>query len=298
MYRPDSIFIKEKVSGTRQILDFFHKYQQADGSLKKVPYWNFIDWVPSWSGEVAQSAIYDLQLLWAYQLAGELEENLGMVAFTRLYETRAKQLANTIMQKYWDESKGIFADTPEKTSYSQHANSLAILTGLITGEKASSVAEKMLSDRSLAPASIYFKYYLHQALIKAGKGNDYLNWLDKWHENIAMGLTTWAEDSEINTARSDCHAWGSSPNIEFYRTVLGIDTDAPGFSRVKIEPHPGSLKKASGEMPHPLGTISVSYVLEKGKWNMEINLPQGLAGTFIWKGQRNEIKGGVNKFLF
>ncbi|MBN2318343.1 MAG: hypothetical protein JXR49_04665 [Acidobacteria bacterium] len=48
----------------------------------------------------------------------------------------------------------------------------------------------------------------------------------------------------MNTARSDCHAWGSSPNIELYRTVLGIDSGAPGFAEVRMEPHLGALKKA------------------------------------------------------
>ncbi|MEP6952342.1 MAG: hypothetical protein ABI863_23825 [Ginsengibacter sp.] len=47
-----------------------------------------------------------------------------------------------------------------------------------------------------------------------------------WKDNLANGLTTWAEGG-INGSRSDCHAWGASPNIEFFRTVLGIDTDAP-----------------------------------------------------------------------
>ena len=46
-------------------------------------------------------------------------------------------------------------------------------------------------------ARIYFKYYLHQALIKARLGNDYLKWLDRWKENIQLALTTWAETSDV-----------------------------------------------------------------------------------------------------
>jgi hypothetical protein len=305
MYQPDSDFVKGKLQGTRQILDFFHRYQQPDGSLRNVPYWNFTDWVenrPGWSGGVApvgkdgSSCVYDLQLLWACQVAAELEENLGMKAYADLYRTYINQISETIRIKYWDETKGLFADTPEKDNFSQHANTLAILTGLVTGEQATAVAKKMLTDQTLTPASVYFKYYLHLALIKAGLGNDYLKWLDKWYENIAMGMTTWAEDSEISTARSDCHAWGASPNIEFYRTVLGIDTDAPGFSRVRIEPHLGDLLKASGEIPHPLGKITVKYLFEKGKWSAEIELPVNLTGLFIWKGQPYKLIGGLNRF--
>jgi alpha-L-rhamnosidase len=306
MYRPDSNFVKEKLAGTRQVFDFFHKYQQPDGSLKGVPYWNFTDWVHNckgWSGGVAplgkdgSSAVLDLQLLWAYQTAAELEDKLGMHAFALEYRSRAEQLMQTIQRKYWDAARGLYADTPEKDVYSQHANALAILTGIIKGGEAESLANKMLSDNdTLAPASIYFKYYLHLACVKAGLGNDYVNWLDKWFENIAMGLTTWAEDSDVSGARSDCHAWGASPNIEFYRTVLGIDTDAPGFERVRIEPHLGTMKNAGGEMPHPQGKLSVKYTLEKEKWNIQINLPGNLTGTFIWNGQQYSLKPGENKF--
>jgi hypothetical protein len=191
----------------------------------------------------------------------------------------------------------LFADTPEKDVFSQHANALAILTSTVRNEDAGLVANRMLTDKFLAPASIYFKYYLHQALTKAGLGNDYLGWLDKWFENISLGLTTWAEDSNVNGARSDCHAWGSSPNIEFYRTLLGIDTNAPGFSKVRIEPHLGSLLQASGEMPHPEGMISVKYLLDKGKLSVEINLPGKLTGTFVWKDQHYPLPSGETKIV-
>ena len=306
MYRPDENFVKEKLPGTREVLNFFNRYQASDGSLHNVPYWNFTDWVDNrkgWSGGVApagadgSSAVLDLQLLWAYQVAAELENQLGMAAYAMEYDKRAQQLVQTIRQKYWDPSRELFADTPEKDVYSQHANTLAILTGTIVGDDAARLAIKIRNNDLLAPASIYFKYYLHRAFIKTGIGDAYPEWLDKWYENIAMGLTTWAEDSNVNQARSDCHAWGSSPNVEFFRTVLGIDTDAPGFARVIIEPHLGSMTRASGEIPHPNGKIAVKYLLEKGKWNIDVTLPEKLTGTFVWKGQRYELKAGENEMV-
>jgi alpha-L-rhamnosidase len=304
MYRPDSNFVKEKIHGTREVLAFFNKYQQQDGSLKGVPYWLFTDWVDNqkgWSGGVAPigkdgcSAVLDLQLLLTYQAAAELEYRLGSQAFYKEYLDRAALLKKTIQQKYWDATKGMYADTPEKDVFSQHANTLAILTGMLPAKDNALLARKMLEDHTLAPASIYFKYYLHLAFVKAGMGNDYISWLDKWFENISMGMSTWAEDSNVNGARSDCHAWGASPNIEFYRIILGINTDAPGFSRVKIEPHLGKLKTASGEMPHPKGKISVSYKSDGGKWNISIVLPDGLNGSFVWSGKTYALNPGETK---
>lgn len=69
--------------------------------------------------------------------------------------------------------------------------------------------------------------------------------------------------NSVNTSRSDCHAWGASPNIEFFRTILGINSDGPGFSKVKITPHLGSIDTIGGEIPHPNGKISVYYKRQK-----------------------------------
>jgi alpha-L-rhamnosidase len=154
--------------------------------------------------------------------------------------------------------------------------------------------EKVLNDKSLTQATIYFKYYLHRALVKAGLGDRYIDQLDEWRSQLSRGLTTWAESPE--PTRSDCHAWGASPNIELYRILLGIDSDAPGFAKVKIEPHLGNLKSAKGEIPHPAGKISVSYLLDNGKWNVEIRLPKTITGYFVWKGKNLDLKEGINKF--
>ena len=156
------------------------------------------------------------------------------------------------------------------------------------------MASKLLSDTTLAPASIYFKFYLHQALTKAGYGNDYLKWLDKWRENMQMGLTTWAETSELNDTRSDCHAWGASPNIEFFRIILGIDSDAAGFSKIKIEPHLGNITEISGEIPHPSGKIQVFYEVRGERLKAEFFLPENISGTFIWNKKSYPLSGGKN----
>ncbi len=306
MYGRDSSFVKNKLPGERQILQYFRNYQEPDGSLKGVPYWMFTDWVETrgWKSGVApmgkdgSSCVLDLQLLWAYQLAADLETRYGMTSIALLYNQYAAQLKKTIVHKYWDVSRSLFADVPEKDFFSQHANTLAILTGLSESENATTLAKLILSDTSLAPASIYFKYYLHQAFVKAGLGNDYLNWLGLWRENISMGMTTWAEIPDINNARSDCHAWGASPNIEFFRTVLGIDSDAPGFTKIIVTPHLGSLKKISGEMPHPRGKIKAGYQLDAGQWQIQIDLPEHISGDLIWQGKKYLLHEGSNHFTF
>ncbi len=301
MYRNDSDFIKDKLAGERDILSFFSKYQQADGSLKHTPYWAFVDWAGNLAGDVngpdGSAAIYDLQLLWAYQWAAEMEAKIGLRDFAVIYNQKAAQLKATIQRKYWDPVKMLYADNIEKSGYSQHVNSLAILTGMVSNADMPAMAKKLLNDGTLTQCTIYFKYYLHQALVKAGLGNDYMNWLDVWRNNIKMGMTTWGEVSDLQGTRSDCHAWGASPSIEFFRTVLGVDSYAPGFAKIKIEPHLGNLTKVSGEIPHPAGKVDVSYKLESGKWKINISIPGKTSGILVWKTKTYLLKAGNNSFL-
>ncbi len=304
MYRNDSNFVKDKLTGVRAILQFFSKYQQADGSLIHSPYWNFVDWAngKGWGfGTPPQSAdggsaILDMQLLWAYQQAAEMESKIGVQLYADLYKQKATQLKQTIQQKYWDAGKLLFSDTKEKTTFSQHANALALLTGVVNDGDKLAFAKRLAADSSLTKCSLYFDYYLHEALVKGGLGDDYMSWLDPWRESIKIGLTTWAEEPDLNRTRSDCHAWASSPNIEFFKTVLGINSNSPGFTQAKIEPHLGKLTKVSGEIPHPNGKIAVSYVLSHNKWKINISLPESTSGVLVWRGITYKLKGGDNSF--
>lgn len=303
MYRNDATFVKEKLAGERAILGFFEKYQEAGGSLKNVPFWTFTDWVNGhgWDGGNAPkgadgcSSVLDLQLLLAYQWAAQMEAQLGMKAYADLYQNKADELKQTIQRKYWSQERQLYAETTEKNSFSQHANSLAILAGVGSQDSWASMGKKLLQDTSLAQCSIYFKYYLHLALVKAALGNGYLDWLDVWRENIKLGLTTWAEEPDPEVSRSDCHAWGSSPNIEVYRTVLGIDSDAPGFQKVRITPHLGTITEISGTMPHPNGKLSVHYSLKHSQWKFMISLPVRTTGILVWKGKEYPLTVGMNE---
>ncbi len=299
MYGKDKDFLSDKVLGWRQIMNYFLSFVE-DGSMKNVPGWLFTDWADGWSrnapmSEDGSSSVLDLHLLFALQAAIELEENYGDHHFAEMYQGLADDLSQHIKDKYWVPSKNLFADTPEKDTYSQHANSMAILAGLATDEQARKIGENMLSDDSLVQATIYFKYYLHLALNEAGLGDGYLSYLDDWRRNIELGMTTYGETSDIETTRSDCHAWGASPNIEFFRIMMGIDSASPFFETVKIQPNLGDIEEVNAEMPHPKGKIAVSYEKKGNSLEADITLPQGVTGTFVWDGQTYNLKGGSNQ---
>src|SRR6185312_8425824 len=113
MYRNDPGFVADKLPGVEQVLNFFNRYQQADGSLKGAPYWEFTDWAngKDWDagtppiGANGNSSVLDMQLLWAYQVAAKLENDLGSKEFAAKYGRLAAQLKQTIRSKYWVASR-------------------------------------------------------------------------------------------------------------------------------------------------------------------------------------------------
>jgi hypothetical protein len=300
-YVDDPEFVRDMLPGVRAVLGFFARYQRSNGSLTGLPWWNFVDWAWRPRGippmvDGGSSAVIDLQLLLALDWAADLEEALGSKARAAECRASAATLRATIRQLYWDPSRMLFGDTPRKAEFSQHANALAVLARVVEEDDARALVGRILKDGSLTQCTFYFRHYLHSAVNQAGEGDRYLELLGAWDDMLARGLTTWAENPE--PTRSDCHAWSSSPNFEMFRTVLGIDSSAPGFTRVSIRPFPGKLTRVSGAIPHPAGEVAVSLELRAdGQLSAEVSLPPTVTGEFIWTGQRRELKGGQTKIV-
>ena len=52
MYVDDPAFVKEMLPGVEAVLSFYGRYQKPDGSLRRMPWWNFVDWVKQWPNGV------------------------------------------------------------------------------------------------------------------------------------------------------------------------------------------------------------------------------------------------------
>jgi alpha-L-rhamnosidase len=296
-YQDDAAFVKAQMAGVRAVLAYFRDRQRPDGHLADVGWWPYVDWVRTWEdgvppvGARGESAPLDLQLLLAYQYAADLEADHGSRVQADANRVAADALRASIRRTYWSPQRRLFLDTADGAHVSQHTQALAILAGVAEPAEKAPLAERMLSDADLAPASIYFKYYVHQAVIRAGLGDRYLGLLGEWRRMLDLGLTTWAETAE--PTRSDAHAWGASPNIEFLRTVLGVDSAAPGFARVAITPHLGALTRVSGRVPHPKGFVDVSLRRDGDGLAAEVTLPAGVSGELFWKGKAYPLRPGL-----
>lgn len=310
MHRDDPAFVKQFLPGIRGVLDWFAaRIDPATGLLGKVEYWNFTDWATAWpwnneariggvpkGGMEGHSSIHSLQLAYAAERAAALFSAFGHKREALEYRNMAANITGKVYQQCWDEARGYLADTPAKEEFSMHAQILAVLTGAIPSGKVKDFTLRFMNDENLIQPTMYFRFYLTQALHKAGLADKYLETLGLWEDMLHKGLTTFAENPD--PARSDCHAWSSSPNYDFLATVAGIRPASPGFRTVQMQPALGKLRFIEGRMPHPAGMITfqlnrINDIVLEGS----VTLPVGVSGTFRWKNREIRLSGDTRIIL-
>jgi hypothetical protein len=303
LYRSDPDFVRATLPGTRTVLDWFARYQQPDGLLRQLPWWSFIDWVSK--GEIPtydanhESCVTTLQYLGALDDAADLEQSLGDRLLNARYRFHSAQVRKGLLDKCWSASRGLIADTPDRTSFSQQANILGVLHDVVPKDQQQQVLRQMLAiDPGTTPdgtlsASYYFRFYLARALDHAGLADEYLSAIDPWRKMLALHFSTWPEVP--GNTRSDSHAWTAHPIYDLLTLVAGIEPAAPGFATVRIAPHLGTLPSLTATFPHPQGMIQVDYHRQGPGLNATITLPGALTGTFVLNGRTWPLNPGLNQ---
>ncbi len=302
MYRPDPAPIRASLMGIRTVLDWFAQYQQPDGLLRELPWWSFIDWVPSGAiptyDSHGESCVTTLQYLGALSNAADLEAAFSDPIFAAELRTRAAHVRAGVYAKCWGSARGLLADNPDKTLFSQQANIMGVLYDVIPKSQQQVVLRKLLTiepgttPNGVLSASYYFRFYLARALDHAGMADLYLASIQPWRQLLALHFSTWPEVP--GNTRSDSHAWSAHPIYDLLTLVAGVEPASPGFHTVRIAPHFGSLPSLTATFPHPDGTIEVAYHRQGKALDAAITLPAHLSGHFVYAGKTWPLHPGAN----
>src|SRR5208337_4645573 len=128
----------------------------------------------------------------------------------------------------------------------------------------------------------------------AGMADEYLASLKPWRDLLSLHFSTWPEQPE--PTRSDSHAWTAHPIYDLLTLVAGFKPDAPGFAKVRIEPHLGGLQSLTASFPDPLGMITVKYQRQgdapDASLDAIITLRGQYTGTFVYHGKSQPLHPG------
>jgi len=302
MYRDDADFVRSLLPGTRTVLDWFLARVGTDGLPTHLPYWAHID--PAAGGarqtEEGGSGAAAAQLIMALREAAALERTLGDTHRALTYVAAAARTSKAMLT-LWDEKRGLLRDNPDSRNFSHDLNILALDQDVLSGAKQQRLAREVLAlghqapgtkpaAGDAAPASLYFRYYLHHALVHAKQGDAFLGLLAPWKQMLTMGLSTFPEFSD--PTRSDSHAWTAHPALDLLSIAAGITPAAPRFAKVQISPNPGTLESLNVSMPHPRGEIRVALQKNAKGWVGDVQLPTGTPGEFLWQGLSHSLKTG------
>ncbi len=284
-YYGDLSYLKEQHSYLTELLHTV--MSNFDGSKENFRNGRFIDWPTSEKPEAIHAGLQALSVR-------AMEAGAQMACWLNDKELEEEcSAAAARLREYW----------PPVTS-SKQAAALLYLEDMADKEQ----ARKVILSGGANGFSSFMGYYMLEALAKSGDYAEAMKIIsDYWGAMLDLGATTFWEDFDYSKAEeagrideivpegkydihadggaycytglrhSFCHGWASGPTVWLSSHVLGIEPAEPGFRKVRINPHLGSLEWAEGSYPTPYGPITVSHRrASDGTVKSDIRLPKGV----------------------
>lgn len=270
------------------VIEGFNHNAAEDG------FWNFCDWVPSWKwGQPNAGALATMHQILASMARFAKMDRMSRGAISLidelmgdsdpLHESLARYGARRV--ESYDRVNGLVRhDADFDWEATEHAEALFRVYQMMAGQTPEPWPDQALEQANAAQCTYYFSYYKHLAMCGAENPPDYMSLLQPWREQIENGLTTFAENPE--PTRSDCHAWSAHPILGFFQIVAGVTSTAPSWTRARIRPNPGSLRRFVAKIAHPIDEFTVAY--ENGRFDIVSPIPF----TFELKSRVAEYEAG------
>lgn len=313
----DGSLLREWWPNITMALRWFTSFEQDDGLLCNVPYWNYIDLADSLRtgqqmGTGSILTALNLKYLEAVQNAVVMAGQIKDVEAQRFYQHKADRLTRAIQTMLWDPQRNVYADARTGDhlceTFSEVTNALALLhLEAPQSPRANQLIEQVFSIGTEAlPSSPLHMWEVLNALGEHRETARALNLIrERYREHLEQGFTTtwehWGLKSRDETGYPRCHsashAWGAAPMAFFTSTVLGIRPTSPGWKTVSIHPQPGDLQQASGSVMTPLGMLSVEWSCEEDEFRLSAVVPEGIEGTAtLPDGSTHLLKGTSTAF--
>jgi alpha-L-rhamnosidase len=265
--------------------------------------WDFYD--PGKAGEVtAYNLLYYKALLDGAVLATAAGDTTDAATYTRA----AAALKTSINANLYDSATGLYyLSNTDTSTVAQDANSLAVLYGVAPAADDATLLAALKTDLRTTPygpepftgstyssvISPYVTGYEVDASLAANDTVDAESLLETvWGAMISPSNpddtgTMWenisASDGQVGFGASSslAHGWATTPVSALSGYVLGAQPATAGYATWTVEPHPGDLSWAEGNVPTPHGSIAVDWAAQSGtgQFSMNVTAPSGTTGT-------------------
>jgi alpha-L-rhamnosidase len=290
-YEGDLDFVAAHLPSVQRVLRWYAAYADRRGTIADVPEWNLVDWASIFTSG-RSSILTGLWARGLLELA-ELAEALGDQGTARWAQARY-DTAKDGFEDFFDQRRGLYVDQivdgERRPAASQAANAVAIVSGLAPVERWPGIVERITDparlvvrswiggadggydterfaeqsrgilridwdvEQEIVLAQPFFSYVVHDAVARAGRGQQLTDLVRRWEQFLVDGYDTFGECWGWGTP---VHGWSATPARDLVVYVLGISPAEPGFARARVAPRLGTLAEAAGAVPTPHGFLEV-----------------------------------------
>lgn len=298
LFTGDRALLTDCLPALDKLLTRFRTYLGSNGLIENPPDFMFVDWLvveghsmhhpPKGLGQTVLNAFYHGALHAAAWIAEELDDSVRAAALraeaTALKKAFNEQLFDADRRFYIDglntpqaECKPWLPENPATLRHhSRHANALAVLFGLRTGDAARNLLRNMLAS-DLPEVQPYFMHFVLEAVEACGLFPEHgLSILRKWIplvETCDKGLQEGWFAPQADYHFDYSHAWGGTPAYQLPARMLGFRMLQPGFREIALAPRLFDLDWADIAMPTPFGMLRCR--MQKGAEPV-LEIPAGL----------------------
>lgn len=287
--REDGLISTETGLVTDELLEALHLRNHPTFRPEKL-LTDLIDWPPGsfTEGGTGERDNYDMTVpvktvinafhAWNLELLTGMAGALGKNAEAASFKSQHQKLTRALRAICFDESREIFTDGEGSTHASLHANMLPAAIGLVPPGFEPSVGD-FIRSRGMA-CSVYGAQYLLEACYRLGMdqyaldlmtAEDDRGWLNMLRAGSSVTLEAWDHKYKNNLDWN--HAWGAAPANIIPRFLVGVQPAAPGFSEIRVAPHPADLNAFEAMVPTPRGPVVVQYEKEAALGQLRVESP-------------------------
>ena len=266
---------------------------------------DIVDWPMNERDGYDMVAINTVVNSFYYQNLKVMSKIAGAIGNTKdslFYQKKSILIKNTINNKLFDKSRGLYIDGEGSSHASLHANMFPLAFDLVPEEHLETVIN-FIKSKGMA-CSVYGAQYLLEGLFKnneAAYGMQLItdtigdrNWWNMIKEGSSMTLEAWGMKYKQNLDWN--HAWGAAPANIISRYIFGITPEKPGFTEVRIEPQLEGMTFCTIKVPTIRGGIYAEYKLKNKKQHIyKIDLPKKTYKKIIVNKQNVSISQGYLK---
>ena len=311
MYSGDATTTKNLLVNLKRDLVAIEDLESKDGVLDSPPHPYWIDHT-----DLDRRGINFTLNGW-YALALDDDAKLFKLMGDSEASNKCAEKANKIKQylknNFWNETKGLFAETmlngKQSNSFDEISNGVALILKIADKNQASSIAEKIRTNDEtqvmVRPAVLM--YWPVEGLFSAGHGDVAIQILKSrfkvmmQHEEGTLwegwNLYTFNQSGRVYAkTRSATQAEQVFHPDVFVRNLLGCEIVKPGAKELRISYTGNMLKNMEGFVPTLQGNVKISWTLEGENKKLEIESPKTVLITINRTGFPKDIKITQNKY--